>query len=257
MEDETENVLRNPFPSPPSHYTRYTSHNIKLLALLQERASSPGEESANQYELLSDQKDVPDWSLLQLEKPRVDWILEEPDPYYNVYGQTCEVNPNLKVYKWVKTEKIQHFSDDEEDEPLVPLPDDAEIIEGEEDMDQDETAAPSRAEPATEVATAEAEPAEDIPSKAPSPKAQLSMSLEQPPDLDDDLDASLKPLSASIDDGTGEGKVDGDLQLDISGLGPDGLPVESAHDLSQLTPSDALVGGVMMDQSGDPFAEPT
>lgn len=88
MEDETENVLRNPFPSPPSHYTRYTSHNLKLLALLQERASSPGEETANQYELLSDQKDVPDWALLQLEKPRVDWILEEPDPYYNVYGQT-------------------------------------------------------------------------------------------------------------------------------------------------------------------------
>jgi hypothetical protein len=83
------------------------------------------------------------------------------------------------------------------------------------------------------------------------------MSLEQPPDLDDDLDASLKPLSTSIDDGTGEGKVDDDLQLDISGLGPDGLPIESAHDLSQLTPSDALVGGVMMDQSGDPFAETT
>ncbi|RXW22568.1 hypothetical protein EST38_g3277 [Candolleomyces aberdarensis] len=148
---------------------------------------------------------------------------------------------------------LKHFSDDEEDEPLVPLPDDAEIIEGEEDMDQDETAAPSRAEPAAKEATTEAETIEDIPSKAPSPKPQLSMSLEQPPDLDDELDASLKPLGPSIDDGT-EGKVD-DLQLDISGLGPDGLPVESAHDLSQLTPSDALVGGAMMDESEDPFAE--
>lgn len=121
-------------------------------------------------------------------------------------------------------------------------------------MDQDETAAPSRAEPAPKEPTTEAETAEDLPSKAPSPKPQLSMSLEQPPDLDDELDASLKPLD---DDGTGEGKVDGGLQLDISGLGPDGLPAESAHDLSQLTPSDALVGGTMMDESGDPFAETT
>ena len=31
--DDEETELRNPFPSPPSHYTRYTNHNLKLLEL--------------------------------------------------------------------------------------------------------------------------------------------------------------------------------------------------------------------------------
>ena len=82
--DEEEAELRNPFPSPPSHYTRYTSHNIELLTLLHQRTPAPSE--ANQYEVLADQSDVPDWPLIQLEKPRVDWILDEPEPYYDVYG---------------------------------------------------------------------------------------------------------------------------------------------------------------------------
>lgn len=86
--DDEETELRNPFPSPPSHYTRYTSHNLNLLDLLRERTSSQGEgeEPPNQHEVLSDQKDVPDWNLTQLEKPRVDWILEEPDAHYDVFG---------------------------------------------------------------------------------------------------------------------------------------------------------------------------
>lgn len=84
MEDE-EAELRNPFPSPPSHYTNYTSHNLKLLELLRERAGESSDlAQANQYELLSDQTDVPEWPLQQLEKPRVDWILE--DGKYSVFG---------------------------------------------------------------------------------------------------------------------------------------------------------------------------
>ncbi|GLB35961.1 putative component of the Mediator complex, a coactivator involved in the regulated transcription of nearly all RNA polymerase II-dependent genes [Lyophyllum shimeji] len=96
--DDEEAELRNPFPSPPSHYTKYTSHNLKLLALLRERAADPS--TANQYEVLSDQTDVPDWPLVQLEKPRVDWILDEPDAHYDVFGD-----------RWFVKEKIPSLAE--------------------------------------------------------------------------------------------------------------------------------------------------
>jgi mediator of RNA polymerase II transcription subunit 7 len=84
--DEEEAELRNPFPSPPSHYTNYTSHNLDLLALLRERISDTDTDlsTENQREILANQTDVPNWPLTQLEKPRVDWIVE--DGYYNVFG---------------------------------------------------------------------------------------------------------------------------------------------------------------------------
>ncbi|KAG2159647.1 MED7 protein-domain-containing protein [Suillus bovinus] len=93
--DEEEAELRSPFPSPPSHYNNYTSHNLKLLALLKERVR---DQNANigivdQHELLSDQSDVPTWSLSQLEKPRVDWILEEG--HYSVFGDTWFVKETI------------------------------------------------------------------------------------------------------------------------------------------------------------------
>ncbi|TCD60046.1 Mediator of RNA polymerase II transcription subunit 7 [Steccherinum ochraceum] len=104
--DDEEAELRNPFPSPPSHYTNYTTHNLKLLELLRERSTSTqegGESSeppdlsqVNQHEALSDQTDVPEWPLQQLEKPRVDWILEEG--HYTVFGDTWfvkDVIPSL------------------------------------------------------------------------------------------------------------------------------------------------------------------
>ncbi|KIM88574.1 hypothetical protein PILCRDRAFT_813529 [Piloderma croceum F 1598] len=84
MDDDEEAELRNPFPSPPSHYTNYTSHNLNLLALLKERTSDTDLSSVNQHQILSDHPDVPSWPLTQLEKPRVDWIIE--DGYYNVFG---------------------------------------------------------------------------------------------------------------------------------------------------------------------------
>ena len=84
--DEEEAELRNPFPAPPSHYTKYTTHNLDLLRLLRERAGDQDLAQVNQHEALSDQADVPDWPLAQLEKPRVDWILE--DGYYTVFGDT-------------------------------------------------------------------------------------------------------------------------------------------------------------------------
>jgi mediator of RNA polymerase II transcription subunit 7 len=89
-EDTAE--LRNPFPSPPSHYALYTPHNLKLLSLLKER--DPEGTSINQSEILGDQIEVPDWPLTQLERPRVDWILEEPDAYYEVFGDRWFVRQN-------------------------------------------------------------------------------------------------------------------------------------------------------------------
>ncbi|KAI0356901.1 hypothetical protein OH77DRAFT_178809 [Trametes cingulata] len=92
--DDEETELRNPFPSPPSHYTRYTNHNLKLLGLLRERAGKDADLYAiNQYEVLSDQTDVPDWPLAQLEKPRVDWILEEG--HYTVFGDTWFIKETI------------------------------------------------------------------------------------------------------------------------------------------------------------------
>ena len=90
--DEEETELRNPFPSPPSHYQNYTTHNLKLLSLLRERAEPEGIDlsNVNQLAILSDQSDVPEWPLAQLEKPRVDWILEEGS--YTVFGDTWQVN---------------------------------------------------------------------------------------------------------------------------------------------------------------------
>lgn len=85
--DDEEAELRNPFPSPPSHYTNYTSHNLELLSLLRSRASGKEDiDVTHQHELLSDQTDVPSWQLTQLDKPRVDWILE--DGQYTVFGDT-------------------------------------------------------------------------------------------------------------------------------------------------------------------------
>jgi hypothetical protein len=84
-EDDAE--LRNPFPSPPSHYTNYTTHNLTLLRLLKERAPPDVPlADVHQHEILNDQTDIPDWPLVQLEKPRVDWILDDPEGYYDVFG---------------------------------------------------------------------------------------------------------------------------------------------------------------------------
>ncbi|GJJ09808.1 hypothetical protein Clacol_004032 [Clathrus columnatus] len=103
---EDEQTLQNPFPSPPSLYVNYTSHNLHLLSLFKVRLEASGESIdeleepdiiKKQLELLAGESDIPDWPLTQLEKPRVDWINE--DGYYNVYGDTWftkETIPSLK-----------------------------------------------------------------------------------------------------------------------------------------------------------------
>jgi hypothetical protein len=176
----------------------------------------------------------------------------------------------LKVYKWVKTEKIQvsiinfilalalmplqHFSDDEGevDEPLAPLPDELEVVEveGDDDLEQDVTDATQNKE-LTDID----QNVDDPPSKLSSPKPQLrimpsSLSGIETRDSVDGLDASLN-LDTDMDDIVK--KANDGLELDISGLGPDGLQLEDAHDLSQLDGPDGLLGGSLMDDSVDPF----
>ncbi|KAJ7751241.1 MED7 protein-domain-containing protein [Mycena maculata] len=95
MEDE-DGELRNPFPSPPSHYTKYTAHNLALLALYNSRL--PDHPNPVQHQVLSDQSDVPEWPVTQLEKPRIDWILEEPDAHYDVFGERWLVKDKIPSY---------------------------------------------------------------------------------------------------------------------------------------------------------------
>ena len=124
---------------------------------------------------------------------------------------------------------------------MAPLPDEPEV---DEDLDQDEAleAVPDATESNTLATT------QDDLSKPPSPKPQLSMSLLDPSDLSVDpsvdvLDASLKPLDGSVDVGMDLETVhaavhvgDG-MELDLSGLGSDGLNLEPSPG------PDALVGG--------------
>nr|VWP02660.1 Iron regulator 1 [Ganoderma boninense] len=217
----------------------------------------------------------------------------------------------LRVYKWVKTDKkqvrisshppplriahiptlpfpSQQFSDDEgeADQPLAPIqPEDlVEVVEGDDDMEQDE-AANSNATPgpmSREVSEAAPvrPPNESVgeisvpPSKAPSPKPHpLSISFQPPTptpgpeDVDDGLqDALMPPQAGGEDDGDlGGGPLDGGdlsmggdegMSLDLGGMGPDGEQFEGA-DLSQLQSADPLLGGPLMDTGmDDPFSVP-
>ncbi|EKM84181.1 hypothetical protein AGABI1DRAFT_110745 [Agaricus bisporus var. burnettii JB137-S8] len=189
--------------------------------------------------------------------------LMQPVPCWERVSVTPDVAPpgsTLKVWKWVKTDKIQHFSDDEGgvDDPLAPLPDEPEVVEGDEEMELEETQA------AAAKTTIEGTPLiiDEPPSKPASPKPQLKMTL---PSADDGvngdaetvgLDASLKPMvDTSLHDMDEKNTVvvpDVGADLDMSALGPDGLGLEGTG-LSQMDVSDGLVGGPLLDQTDDPF----
>ncbi|TDL28218.1 hypothetical protein BD410DRAFT_824913 [Rickenella mellea] len=205
--------------------------------------------------------------------------LMQPVPCWEKMWVTPEDAPSgstLKVYKWVKSDKKQHFSDDEEevDEPLAPLPDEPEVIENEEEMDQDDPAAsvvPDTASVSRAVSEPIVPPTESEGASAPPQPHPLSMSLVPPsptpqPGIDGVLDADLQPPEPTIDlaaslDGA-DPSVLPDLTpddlptLDLSGLGPDGTQFESSDDLSQLQATDIILGGEVMDQSVDPFSAP-
>ncbi|EEB92319.1 hypothetical protein MPER_09192, partial [Moniliophthora perniciosa FA553] len=162
------------------------------------------------------------------------------------------------------------FNDDEGgvDEPLAPLPDEPEVVDVEDEEQEEKDNATEQAE---EVATQQTQPTEppsraepeqddvDV-SKPPSPKPQLTMTSSVDDSMNNDtdtlVDSSLKP---PVDDMEGmEGDLDPKMteegiELDIAGLGPDGLPLEGQDDLSQMDSADALLGGPMMDSTMDPF----
>ena len=153
----------------------------------------------------------------------------------------------------------QYFKqfDDEEgdmDEPLAPLPDDPEVVEGDDD-EQEETR--------NEAIQHKDVDMDDRPSEMPpSPKPQLTL-VQSNSELDvtvNVVDGLNHDPSLNLDASMGGAGVDDDkkeLELDISGLGPDGLQLGGAHDLSQLDPQDALLGGPLMDEARDPFAVTT
>lgn len=165
---------------------------------------------------------------------------------------------------------MQQFSDDENetDQPLAPLPepDDAEVVDVDEEMDQDEAAtsvAPETASASRDVSEMPTGLKDDSPSKPGSPKPHpLSMSFTPGPDVDDALDDSLKPREGALDaavgaDGIGSMGDMGDITLDMTGVGPDGEPFEG-ESLSQLQADDAILGArALMDSNmEDPFAPP-
>lgn len=176
---------------------------------------------------------------------------------------------------------VKQFSDDEDevDVPLAPLPDEIEVVEGDED-DQDEAGPSADQASAQEVPDTTAVNTEALP----TPAQLLSPNLPSPPspprdahspnphtlsfqpdhgqttldEAHDALDAALKPLDTSLDsivDVAGQGVDVNDLDIDMSNIAPDGLPMESsAHELAQVEAEDVLLGGPMMDNSLDPFA---
>ncbi|KAL5635901.1 hypothetical protein ACGC1H_004639 [Rhizoctonia solani] len=97
MDEPTE--IQSTFPTPPAHYIRYTNANLQLLNQLKTKLGpdAPAYHPASddlpypdvqairqQHNLLSDARDVPDWDLLELQPPRVDWIVEEGG--YSTFG---------------------------------------------------------------------------------------------------------------------------------------------------------------------------
>ncbi|KZS95896.1 hypothetical protein SISNIDRAFT_329318 [Sistotremastrum niveocremeum HHB9708] len=85
--DDAPVEVTTPFPSPPTQYSHYTTRHLSLLELLNARRAEAGpDDDVSQRKLLEEEDGVPDWPLESLEKPRVDWILEEGQ--YTVFGDT-------------------------------------------------------------------------------------------------------------------------------------------------------------------------
>lgn len=129
--------------------------------------------------------------------------------------------------------------------------DEPEVIEGDEEIDLDETVT---VEPEAGLQVPEIE-SQDL-SKPPSPKPQFSMSLQPSSDLATEvqsgaLDMSLNPFEGTMGDEIDVGgKLGGSdmMELDISALAPDGTDF-----VGNL---DEILGGSILDQTGDPFAPP-
>ncbi|KAG9096871.1 Mediator of RNA polymerase II transcription subunit 7 [Ceratobasidium sp. 370] len=106
MDEPTE--IQSTFPAPPAHYLRYTGTNLQLLAQLKEKLGPntpsfhPASEDSpypdlhavrQQHALLAGAHDVPDWDLLELQRPRADWIVEEGG--YSTFGDQWQALEEL------------------------------------------------------------------------------------------------------------------------------------------------------------------
>jgi len=196
----------------------------------------------------------------------------------------------LKVLKWVKTDKVQvrpkpgwrlklhvpndatwieqQFSDDEGDvnEPLAPLPDEPEVVEGEDDVEQEDQAQSVPPEPISRDMSESILPKDELPSKVSSPKPHpLSISFGPPIPSEQPSDDGLSGALQGLEDDLVAGAVDvadplgaTDLvDLGLTQLGPDGTAFEGADDLAQLQSADSILGGdIVLDatMSDDPFA---
>ncbi|KAI9461169.1 hypothetical protein F5148DRAFT_1215514 [Russula earlei] len=184
--------------------------------------------------------------------------LMQPVPCWEkvwVIPEKAAPGSTLKVLKWVKTDKVQQFSDDEGDvnEPLAPLPDEPEVAEGDDDVEQEDATQSVPPEAMSRDASEPILPKEELPSKVPSPKPHpLSISFGPPlaseEEGDDGLGGALQGL---VEDGLAGQVVDvaGPLgatdlvDLDLSQLGPDGTAFEAADDLTQrLQAADGILG---------------
>lgn len=98
--------VKNPFPTPPQYWTRYTPENIRLLGrlkskikerkenvIIEESSTTEESEVIDQAALLLDEESLPAFPLLELEPPRLDWILEQET--YSTFG---EIHPVCDLY---------------------------------------------------------------------------------------------------------------------------------------------------------------
>lgn len=99
--------VKNPFPTPPAYWMRYTPENLRLLGVLKEklghgeewirtRDQKDDEENVDQEALLSEETLLPSFPLLELEPPRLDWVLEQEE--YSSFGELYPTNEITQVF---------------------------------------------------------------------------------------------------------------------------------------------------------------
>lgn len=139
------------------------------------------------------------------------------------------------------------------------------MVEGDEDVEQEDPTHSAPPEPISRDLSEPILPKEELPSKVSSPKPH-PLSISFAPDLVSEQadDSVLGSALQGLEDGLAGQVVDvtdplvpTDLvDLDLSELGPDGTAFGAAGDLTQLQSADSILGGDMvLDTSipDDPF----
>jgi hypothetical protein len=136
------------------------------------------------------------------------------------------------------------------------------VGEGDEDVEQEDPAQSVPPEGLSRDISEPILPKEELPSKVSSPKPHpLSISFQPslPEPEDDGLGGALQgldDLNDPVNIGDPLGPTVADLvDLDLSQLGPDGTAFEAAGDLTQIEPTDSILGADILDSgmTDDPF----